>query len=159
MNDYKPGQTYRAQDDSHWKVDDEGCLRLSLGNGSTSIFQDEPAAVEDQIGPLELVETPITIPGLGTAEQPVKDGLVHFPAAPKKSDPINHPSHYADGWSNGAEVIDLVEHLRFNRGAAVKYLCRAGKKGGPEKELEDLRKAQWFVNREVERLAASSGHQ
>lgn len=67
-------------------------------------------------------------------------------------DVVNHPSHYADGWSNGAEVIDITEHLNFNRGNAVKYLSRAGKKGGPEKELEDLQKALWYVRREVERL-------
>lgn len=56
------------------------------------------------------------------------------------TDNINHPSHYADGWSNGAEVIDIVENLNFCRGNAVKYLARAGKKD-PNKELEDLRKA------------------
>ncbi|MFD5069168.1 DUF3310 domain-containing protein [Streptomyces sp. NPDC058369] len=72
-----------------------------------------------------------------------------------RSDVVNHPSHYADGWSNGAEVIDITEHLNFNRGNAVKYLSRAGKKGGPEKELEDLQKALWYVSREVERLGGS----
>lgn len=71
-------------------------------------------------------------------------------------DVVNHPSHYADGWSNGAEVIDITEHLNFNRGNAVKYLSRAGKKGGPEKELEDLQKALWYVTREVERLGGTA---
>jgi ribosomal protein L21E len=70
-------------------------------------------------------------------------------------DVINHPSHYADGWSNGAEVIDITEHLNFNRGNAVKYLSRAGKKGGSEKELEDLQKALWYVTREVLRLGGT----
>ncbi|MEU0158997.1 DUF3310 domain-containing protein [Streptomyces sp. NPDC006261] len=72
-----------------------------------------------------------------------------------EEDVINHPSHYADGWSNGAEVIDIVENLNFNRGNAVKYLSRAGKKGGPEKELEDLQKALWYVTREVQRLGGT----
>lgn len=72
-------------------------------------------------------------------------------------DVINHPSHYADGWSNGAEVIDITEHLNFNRGNAVKYLSRAGKKGGSEKELEDLQKALWYVTREIERLGGTVG--
>ncbi|MFJ3084395.1 DUF3310 domain-containing protein [Streptomyces halstedii] len=71
------------------------------------------------------------------------------------SDAVNHPPHYADGWSNGAEVIDITENLNFNRGNAVKYLARAGKKGGPEKELEDLQKALWYVSREVERLGGT----
>ena len=38
------------------------------------------------------------------------------------SDPVNHPTHYAEGWSNGAEVIDITENLNFNRGNAVKYV-------------------------------------
>lgn len=73
-----------------------------------------------------------------------------------QGDVVNHPSHYADGWSNGAEVIDIAEHLNFNRGNAVKYLSRAGKKGGPEKELEDLQKALWYVTREVQRLGGTA---
>jgi len=67
------------------------------------------------------------------------------------SDNINHPSHYAEGWSNGSEVIDITEHLNFNRGNAVKYLARAGKKN-PDNELEDLYKAQWYINRELKRV-------
>lgn len=64
---------------------------------------------------------------------------------------VHHPSHYADGWSNGAEVIDITEHLNFNRGNAVKYLARAGRKD-EAKELEDLNKALWYVQREIDRL-------
>ncbi|WP_424216375.1 DUF3310 domain-containing protein (plasmid) [Streptomyces sp. BI20] len=70
-------------------------------------------------------------------------------ALAEAGDAVNHPAHYAVGWSNGAEVIDLTEHLVFNRGNAVKYLCRAGKKAD---ELEDLRKALWYVNREINRV-------
>ena len=73
----------------------------------------------------------------------------------KSPDVVNRPPHYAEGWSNGAEVIDIAENLNFNRGNAVKYLARAGKKGGPEKEIEDLKKALWYVRREVERLGGS----
>jgi hypothetical protein len=69
----------------------------------------------------------------------------------KVNDPINHPSHYADGWSNGAEVIDITENLNFNRGNAVKYLARAGAKD-PAREIEDLEKARWYVDREIQRL-------
>jgi hypothetical protein len=46
------------------------------------------------------------------------------------------------------ECIDIVEHLPFNIGAAVKYLWRCGQKGD---EIEDLKKARWFVDREIER--------
>lgn len=66
---------------------------------------------------------------------------------------VNHPPHYTDGWSNGAEVIDITENLNFNRGNAVKYIARAGKKGN---ELEDLFKASWYINREIERIKCVS---
>ena len=64
------------------------------------------------------------------------------------SDPVNHPAYYADNF-DGHEVIDITEHLDFCTGNAVKYLCRAGRKD-PAKYLEDLRKAAWYVNREIE---------
>ena len=67
-----------------------------------------------------------------------------------KENPVSHPSHYTDG---KIEVIDFIEDkgLNFNRGNAVKYVCRAGKKD-PEKEIEDLEKAVWYINHEIERL-------
>lgn len=68
----------------------------------------------------------------------------------QKRDAIN-PSHYKDGWSNGAEVIDITENLNFNRGNAVKYIARAGAKD-PDKTIEDLEKAQWYLQRELKRL-------
>lgn len=64
---------------------------------------------------------------------------------------MNHPSHYAEGWSNGAEVIDITENLNFNRGNAVKYIARAGRKDAM-KTIEDLKKARWYINRELKRL-------
>jgi hypothetical protein len=66
-------------------------------------------------------------------------------------DPVNHPAHYAEGWSNGAEVIDITENLNFNLGNAVKYIARAGRKD-PAKLIEDLRKAEWYLGREIARL-------
>jgi hypothetical protein len=62
------------------------------------------------------------------------------------ADLINHPPHYT---KFPVEVIEITEQLDFCRGNAVKYLCRAGLKGD---ELEDLRKAQWYVNRAVAKL-------
>ena len=68
------------------------------------------------------------------------------------SDMVNHPSHYTDG---NIEVIDFIEDkkLNYHRGNALKYLCRAGKKD-PAKEVEDLQKAVWYINREIQRLEA-----
>jgi hypothetical protein len=68
------------------------------------------------------------------------------------NDSVNHPSHYTSHPS-GIECITVVEHLTFNVGNAVKYLWRAGLKGGDrQKHLEDLKKAHWYVGREIERL-------
>lgn len=66
------------------------------------------------------------------------------------SDAVNHPSHYTSHPS-GIECITVTEHMSFNVGNAVKYLWRAGLKSGSP--LEDLKKAAWYVNREIERLS------
>ena len=65
---------------------------------------------------------------------------------------VSHPSHYASG---KIEVIEAIEDwaLSYHRGNAVKYTARAGKKD-PNKEIEDLEKAVWYLNREIERLKA-----
>lgn len=66
------------------------------------------------------------------------------------NDAVNHPSHYTDG---KIEVIDFIEdkNLDFCLGNAVKYISRAGKKD-PEKEIEDLKKAVWYINRRIQEL-------
>ena len=69
----------------------------------------------------------------------------------ENSNNVSHPLHYATGWSNGAEVIDLTEHLSFCSGNVVKYVCRAGRKD-PDKHVEDLEKARWYLDREIERV-------
>lgn len=67
------------------------------------------------------------------------------------SDNVSNPPYYANGWSNGAEVIDLAEHLSFCAGNVVKYVCRAGRKD-PDKHMEDLKKARWYIDREIDRV-------
>ena len=64
---------------------------------------------------------------------------------------VNHPSHYNFG---KYEVIDVIDDwkLGFSLGNAVKYIARAGKKD-PEKEIEDLKKAVFYLNHEIERLS------
>lgn len=65
-------------------------------------------------------------------------------------DNVNHPSHYASG---KIEVIDFIEDkgLGFHLGNAIKYISRAGKKD-PDKTIEDLRKAIWYINRQISLL-------
>lgn len=64
-------------------------------------------------------------------------------------DPVNHPSHYTDG---KIEVIDFIDDkkLSYCLGNAVKYIARAGKKD-PSKTIEDLQKAAWYINHEIEK--------
>lgn len=66
----------------------------------------------------------------------------------KKADKVNHPAHYTLG---GIEVIDAIEawRLGFHLGNAVKYIARADHK---ENRLEDLRKARWYLDREISRM-------
>ena len=63
-------------------------------------------------------------------------------------DMVNHPSHYTFG---KIEVIDYIEEkqLGYHLGNVVKYVSRAEHKG---KKLEDLKKAQWFLNRYISKL-------
>ena len=64
---------------------------------------------------------------------------------------VDHPDHYQT--SAGLEAIDVIEaffHDNFHLGNAFKYLARAGKKGD---RLEDLRKAAWYLQREIDRHA------
>lgn len=76
-----------------------------------------------------------------------------------KPEAVNHPAHY-NAHPSGVECIDIVEHLTFNVGTAIKHMWRAGltadvkgKDGaGAEMHVEDLRKAVWYLNREIERL-------
>lgn len=65
----------------------------------------------------------------------------------RKSGTVDHPAHY-NQHPSGVECITVVEHMNFNVGNAIKYLWRADHKNG----LEDLRKAAWYINREIQRL-------
>lgn len=62
-------------------------------------------------------------------------------------DAIN-PSHYKSHPS-GVQCIDVTEHMNFCLGNAMKYIWRAGLKGDA---IEDLQKARWYLDREIERL-------
>lgn len=69
----------------------------------------------------------------------------------RKGDAVNHPAHY-NAHPSGVECIDVVEHMPFNVGSAIKYLWRAGLKGDA---VEDLEKAAWYASREAARLRKS----
>ena len=60
---------------------------------------------------------------------------------------VDHPSHY----NQGIEPIDIIESwdLNFSLGNAIKYILRSPYKG---KQIEDLEKARWYIDREINRL-------
>lgn len=66
-------------------------------------------------------------------------------------DMINHPPHYQGvcqcaGCGQSVEAIQITEQHGFRLGNALKYILRAGKKGAP---VEDLKKARWYLDREI----------
>lgn len=63
-------------------------------------------------------------------------------------DPIEYPTHYT-AHPSGIECIQITEHMNFCLGNAVKYIWRAGLKTN---RIEDLRKAVWYIEREIARL-------
>lgn len=72
------------------------------------------------------------------------------------NDNVNHPKHYTDDPS-GVECIEITRHRNFNIGNAIKYLWRAGRKEDAaldrkEKNIEDLRKAIFYIKDEIKRL-------
>ncbi len=68
-------------------------------------------------------------------------------------DTVNHPRHYTSHPS-GVECITVTEHMGFNLGNAVKYIWRADLKGDA---VEDLRKAAWYLQREIDRRTRAGG--
>lgn len=79
--------------------------------------------------------------------------LVNAPLEPKP-DAVAHPKHYNQG---KIEVIEFIEDkkLNYHRGNAIKYISRAGIKN-KDKEIEDLRKAIWYLQREIATIEASN---
>lgn len=74
---------------------------------------------------------------------------------------VNHPAHYTSDPS-GVECIEVTRHRNFNIGNAIKYLWRQGLKESAgrtahEKQIEDLKKAVFYINDEITRLEAAHG--
>ena len=71
------------------------------------------------------------------------------------NDNVNHPKHY-NSHPSGVECIEITEYFNFNIGNAVKYCWRAGLKG---EQVEDLRKARWYIDREISRILNEKNHE
>ena len=77
-------------------------------------------------------------------------------------DNVNSPKHYTQHPS-GIECIEITRHHDFCTGNAIKYLWRAGLKTDPsmsdiDKEIEDLEKANWYINDKVKQLKNKRDH-
>ncbi len=120
-------------------------------DGEYFLNTDEPISAECQ---RELLDG---INAMSGRECTVKFGLIPksaqplLPGMPPQS--VAHPAHYNAG---KIEVIEAIEDwkLSYHRGNAVKYIARAGRKN-PDKEIEDLQKSIWYLQREVENLTAA----
>lgn len=88
------------------------------------------------------------------ADQKIYKGITenYFQTAgDAKPEMVHHPKHYNSHPAN-IECIDVIEHMTLNIGNAVKYCWRAGLKSD-KTHIEDLKKAIWYLQREVERLS------
>lgn len=87
-------------------------------------------------------------PGSSWDEQSAQE-WVDFCDKLTENNDVEHPTHYTEHPS-GIECIEITEHLNFCIGNAIKCLWRAGLKT-PDK-IKDLKKACWYINREIKRL-------
>ena len=96
---------------------------------------------------------PIECDGYDDAWEAIQKYLDEQPT--QCDDAVNHPSHYTRG---KIEVADFIadQRLNFDRGNAVKYICRAGFKNN---EIEDLEKAIWYLNHELKMLKGCDGNE
>lgn len=147
---YEPSSWWLLDsDDEYWiyTAEEIGRVVCTPGSRMRAYPVGQPYATCDKSSyEYELEDDAIVIKERLKDERPPFTGL----DLAENSDNVSHPPHYANGWSNGAEVIDLTEHLPFCAGNVVKYVCRAGRKD-PDKHVEDLEKARWYLDREIER--------
>ena len=73
--------------------------------------------------------------------------LARLPTKLLVPDTVDHPQHYTSHPS-GVECIQITEHMGFCLGNAIKYIWRADLKADA---IEDLKKAVWYINREIEK--------
>lgn len=122
---------------------------MSEGNGSAPVggqFDWTPARREMPTEPdlgSELI---------GGARVSTHDGERDTEPPMPAPDMVNHPPHYTSHPS-GVECITITEHMGFCVGNAIKYLWRAGLKSASA--IDDLKKARWYVEREIARREAA----
>ena len=116
--------------------------------GVTIAKEDIPKLTDEQATRLaeNLKKPKMRMLSVSTSNKSIKPLIMEYTPP---ADPVNHPEHYKDG---GIETIDFIEAkgLGYHLGNVVKYISRAGKKG-TNQGLEDLKKAQWYLTRAIEK--------
>lgn len=140
---YTSGQIYESERDGH----------------ITNNFSQSYHEITEDFLPIHFIKVSTwTAPDGHDFSYPVLDGPIYAPepAEPPSPDYVNHPPHYTSHPS-GIECIQVTEHYNFCIGNAIKYLWRNGLKSEEgknpkDKQVEDLKKAVFYINREIERL-------
>lgn len=117
-------------------------IRLSRKNSSDKCLIPYSEAEQKMIDDFNTAQT--------QSDQKVEQDVKLFKEALtsyQKEDLVNHPKHY-NSHPSGIECIQVTEHMGFNLGNAVKYIWRADLKNDA---LEDLKKAVWYLQREIEK--------
>lgn len=144
----------RAVKESRVDVEHNGGSNMKYNIGDEIRFENEVYRIDDIVDGNYIIHDEIrrlyfSIPcqEIDTKATPIKKDIAE--SAKKENDSaVDHPSYY----QGKIEVIDFIEDkkLGFNLGNCVKYISRAGKKN-PDKLIEDLKKARWYLDREISR--------
>lgn len=133
---------------------DRGRILLNIDNGEWYWSEEVLELIEDSEKKMRKIDY------VSNAKDPIKvlveeESVNPFMEESVENDPVNHPSHYTD---TKIEVMDYIEDKGFNfaLGNVIKYVSRAGRKD-VDKTIEDLEKASWYLNREIERLKNLQG--
>lgn len=126
-----------------FQLSEDMVKELDDGIKETLGIKETDDAVGERSSPQRLLRRDVNLQDRGSAASGSKNDIT--------SDPIN-PSHYKNHPS-GVECIQITEWMNFNLGNAVKYIWRAGDKGA---QIDDLKKARWYLDREIARLQAVS---
>lgn len=86
------------------------------------------------------------------ATQPLSEAIKEWVDVKEEDDVVNKPPHYTEHPS-GIECIQVTEHMSFNLGNAIKYIWRCDLK---KDAIEDLKKAKWYIEREIDRRARNN---
>jgi len=124
-----------------------GELTLKCGVALATAYKVLEEASQLQVTEFKPQEHNIIQGYTGKQYELVDTSPIPFTTEEQIADVVNNPAHYTVG---GIETIDFIEakNLNYRLGNAVKYISRADHKGN---RLENLKKAQWYLNREIER--------